>query len=407
MTLAPAVQLSQQVATLNASNAELIKINGMLASVQASLNALSQTNLYNAVSATSSDTTAATAQGISGGNATPGTYTIDGTQLATATQVAGAAAIGHTELDVVPGTTANGLNVPLVDSWAAITPTNGGGAQGSITINGVTVDYDVTTQSVNTILANINTALHAAGDATFNIGLVAGTDTVQMADSARQISLGAQSDQGNLLQVLRLDQAQVVNGAGSGSVTGTAGIGGVNQALEFNSVNGYNAASDANYLTPVTSGTFTINGVKISIDATMDNMASILKRINASGAGVVAAYNTATGQITLTATKTGPQSIVVGSGSDTSNFLTATGLTTAAGATSTVGKQASVTLQNPDGSTQTIYSDSNTVTTAIPGVQLNLLSATPNPFQITVGQDRLATRQSREYVRVRVQRGNQ
>lgn len=387
MTLAPVVQLNQQIATINAANAELIKINGLLASVQNALTALSQPNMYDAVSAISSDTAVLTAQGISGGNATPGTYTITQTQLATATQVVGAGGMGHTELDVAPGTTASGLDVPLVDSWAAITPTNGTSGQGSVTIDGVSVKYDVTTMSLNQILATINSAVHAAGDATFNIGLVAGTDQVQITDSAHQVSLGSSNDQGNLLQVLRLDQAQVSNTATAGTVTATAGVGGINQALMFNSTNGLGGASDANYVTPVTSGFFTINGVQITVDNTTDNLASVVTRINQSAAGVAASYNSATGQITLTSKNTGAQSIVVGSSSDTSNFLTATGLTTAAGATSTIGNQASVTVQSGSGSTQTVYSNSNTVTTAIPGVQLNLLSSTGAPFQVTVAQD--------------------
>jgi flagellar capping protein FliD len=102
---------------------------------------------------------------------------------------------------------------------------------------------------------------------------------------------------------------------------------------------------------------------------------------------VIASYNSATGQIMLTSKSTGAQSIVVGSSSDTSNFLTASGLTSASGATTAIGQQASVTLQAPGGATQTVYSNSNTVTTAIPGVQLNLLSAATSPFQVTVGQD--------------------
>ena len=387
MSLAPSIQLNQQIATINAANAELIKINGLLASVQSALTGLSQPDLYDAVSAVSSSSSVLTAQGIAGGNATPGTYTITATSLATATQVVAAGNIGHTELDVAPGTTASGADVPLIDSYAAITPSNGSGSQGSITIDGVQIKYDVSTQSLNQILATINSAIHAAGDATFNIGLVAGTDQVQITDSAHPVSLGSANDQGNLLQVLRLDQAQVSNTATAGTVTATAGVGGINQALEFNSTNGLGGASDANYVTPVTSGYFTINGVQITIDNTKDNLHSVLTRINSSAAGVVAAYNSATGQITLTSKSTGAQSIVVGSGSDTSNFLTATGLTTAAGAATTVGKQASVTLQTATGGSQTVYSNSNTVTTAIPGVQLNLLSNDAAPFQVTVSQD--------------------
>jgi flagellar hook-associated protein 2 len=148
-----------------------------------------------------------------------------------------------------------------------------------------------------------------------------------------------------------------------------------------------NAANNANYKTAVTSGTFTINGVQISVDATQDNLASVIKRINASSAGVLASYNTATGQITLTNKNTGPQSIVLGASSDTSNFLSATGLTTGSGATTTLGSQASITFQDASGGSHTVYSNSNTVTTAIPGVQINLLSNAAQPFQITVSQD--------------------
>jgi flagellar hook-associated protein 2 len=178
-----------------------------------------------------------------------------------------------------------------------------------------------------------------------------------------------------------------VNGASSGSVTGTAGVGGINQALMFNSTNSGGTATDANYVTPVTTGSFTINGVSISVDATKDNLASVLKRINASTAGVLATYDSATGRISLTNKSTGATGIVLGASGDTSNFLSATGLTAASGATTTLGTQASVKFQDSGGSTHTVYSNSNTVTTAIPGVQLNLLSSTASSFQVTVSQD--------------------
>jgi flagellar hook-associated protein 2 len=256
-----------------------------------------------------------------------------------------------------------------------------------VTINGVTVNYDVTTQSIDQIFANINAAVQAAGDSSFNIGFKSGTDTVQITDGNNPISLGSAADKGNLLQVLRLDQAQVQNGATSGSVTATAGVGGINQALEFDSTNSAGTATNAGYVTPVTSGFFTINGVQISVDAANDNLHSVLQRINASSAGVNATYNSATGQITLTNKATGAQSIVLGSSSDTSNFLSATGLTAASGAATTIGAQAALTFQDASGASHTVYSNSNNVTTAIPGVQINLLANSTAPFQITVGQD--------------------
>lgn len=386
LTLAPTTKLNQQVATLNAANAELIKINGLLSNVQSSLNGLSMSAIYNAISATSSNTGVLTASGISGSNAAAGTYTINSVKLATATQVVSSAFAGHSELDALGAST--GDQVALADSYAAITPSNGSGTQGSITVNGVTVNYDVSTQSIRQIFANINSAVQAAtGDASFNIGFAGATDTVQITDANNPISLGSANDQGNLLQVLHLDTAQIVNGASSGSVTATAGVGGINQAKMFNSTNSAGTATDANYKTPVTSGTFTINGVSISVDATKDNLASVLTRINTSNAGVLATYDATTGRMSLTNKSTGATSIVLGASGDTSNFLSAMGLTAASGAATTLGTQASVTFQDAGGASHTVYGNSNTVTTAIPGVQLNLLSNTTTPFQVTVGQD--------------------
>ncbi len=101
---------------------------------------------------------------------------------------------------------------------------------------------------------------------------------------------------------------------------------------------------------------------------------------------MIASYDATTNKITLTATATGPQNIVVGAAGDTSNFLSAAGLTSGSGATTVVGNQASVTVQGPSGTSQTYYSNSNQVTTAIPGVQLNLGSFT-SPYTISVSSD--------------------
>lgn len=385
MTTAPETQLNQQIATLNAANAELIKINGLLSTLQSSLNGLSQPNLYDAMAASSSNASIANATAISGGNAAPGSYTVTSTQLATATDVVSNPAAGHSELDALGAST--GDKVPLAQSYAAVTPSNGSSSQGSVTINGVTVSYDVNTQSLQTIFANINSAVRAAtGDASFTIGFAGASDTVQITDANNPISLGSASDSGNLLQVLRLDTAQISNTATSGSVTGTAGVGGINPDLALNSSNP-SGTTDANAVTPVTSGFFTINGVQISVSAANDNLNSVIARINASSAGVTASYDAATGQISLTNKTTGAQSIVLGSSSDTSNFLSAMGLTAASGAKTTIGKQASVTFQDAGGTSHTVYSNSNTVTNAIPGVQLTLVSNSTTPFQVTVSQD--------------------
>ncbi|MHB8153400.1 MAG: flagellar filament capping protein FliD, partial [Bacillati bacterium] len=274
--------------------------------------------------------------------------------------------------------------VPLVDSYAAITPANGSTGLGKVTVDGVQVSYDVTSQSLDTILSNIQTAVQAV-DPGFTASVNAG-GVVTFASTDKPISLGSASDSGNLLDVLKLTNAQVVNTPTSGQVVGTSDVGGINQALAFNSTNATGYATNANFITAVTSGSFTINGVAISVNAATDNTASVIARINAANAGVLAGYDATTNQVTLTATQSGPQSIVLGSSGDTSNFLSAVGLT-GPGATTTIGQQAQILLQTPSGGTQTIYSNSNQVTTAIPGIQINLLSNTTQPFTIAVSQD--------------------
>jgi len=378
LTLVQNVALNQQIATLDAANTELVTINAMLASVQSALTGLSQPSLFNTYDALSSNTNVATAQGIAGVAATPGTYVIDSTQLATSSQTTNNPAAGHSMLDTQNGGPSWQTTV-LDQSYAAIAATNGtSGGTGKVTINGVTVSYDVTTQTLQQILSDIQTQVQAAtGDTTFTIGFVAGTDTVQISDTNNPITLGSAGDQGNLLQVLKLDQAQIKNGGGSNTVTGTSGVGGISLTSSFDAANG------AGFVTPVTAGTFTINGVQIAVNSG-DNLADVLSRINASGAGVTASYNGALNSIVLTNASAGPQSIVLGASSDTSNFLTAAGLKSG---TVVYGKQAQVVFQDASGSTQTVYSNGNQVTTAIPGVQLNLVANTGTPFTVTVSQN--------------------
>ncbi len=407
LTLAPTVQLNQQMATLNAANAELIKINGMLASLQNALTPLSQAELYGAFSATSSDPNAAGAQTVAGSPATAGTYVIQQTQLATATQVLGNPGVGHSETDAIDSPPVAATSVPFAQSYAAITPQNGTNGNGQVTVDGVTINYDVNSQSLSTILANIQSQVRAAtGDASFTVSLGGATGDVVSITSNNPISLGSASDSGNLLSALRLDQAQVDNTPGAASVTGTAGVGGINQGQTLNASNSSGYATNAGFTTAVTAGSFTINGVQISVDPTQDNLADVLARINSSAAGVLASYNQSTGQISLTNKASGPQGIVLGAGSDSSNFLAAAGLT-GAGAQTIVGTQAKVVLQTPSGGTQTYYSNSNNVTTAIPGVQLE--SALQHRFAVRgyrfPGQ--LAAGERAQLVRLSVQHRSQ
>jgi flagellar hook-associated protein 2 len=262
----------------------------------------------------------------------------------------------------------------------AITPTNGtNGQQGQITVDGVAINYDVTSQSLNAIVAHIYASVQAV-DAGFSI-TVSPSGTVELSSTDQQISLGSASDNGNLEQVLKLDTAQVYNDGPPYSVTSAGPIGGINEAKTLSS------AGNAGFATAVTSGTFTINGVQISVNASDDNVASVLSKINSSTAGVVASYDLTTGTFSLSNTATGPQSIVIGSSSDTSNFLKAAALTSATGATSVVGQQAYVSVLTNSGALHTVYSNSDSVAGAIPGMAVNVTGTTNVPFTVTVSQD--------------------
>lgn len=377
LSLAPTTQYNNQIQTLSKKNQELLTINGLLASVQNTIQNLSDPAQYQTFLGQSSNTADATATGIPGVAASPGTYTITSETLATSTQVTSAPA--RTVGKLVTGT------VAIANDNFQITPVAGSTGQGQLTVDGVSFKYsptDAVGANLNTLLASLTAAVDAT-DAGFTASYSSATDTVTFQSSDQPISIGAPTDSGNLATVLKLDIASVANTASSGLVQSAGPISGLNQNVLL-------TQNNANLITAVTAGTFSINGVSFSVTPSTDSISSILQRINTSTAGVNAIYNTVTGQIQITNQQTGPRSIVFGSSLDTSNFLKAVGLpsqSSANGATTQVGQQASVTLQNTAGGTTTYYSSSNQVTNAIPGITLNLISPTTTPFTIQVSQD--------------------
>ncbi|HTZ55177.1 MAG TPA: flagellar filament capping protein FliD [Candidatus Acidoferrum sp.] len=380
LSLAPTTQLNAQIATLNNANAELIKISNLLSSVQNALGNLSNPDLFDTYQATSSSS-ALSASGVPGVSATPGLYTIESVKAATNTSILSSATAGHSITDTLTsgpyaGQASN--TVPLAYSYASVVPSNGTNGDGSVTVDGVSISYNVDGQSLNQILNNITSQVDSQADAGFLATLVNGK--VEFTSSDQQISLGSVQDQGNLLSVFQLSNAQLINSGSGGFIEGTADVGGINPDADFNSTN------DAGFVTPVTAGTFTINGVKIQVTSGQ-NLNDILNEINSSSAGVTAVFNAITGQIELTNTNSGPQSIVLGASGDTSNFLAAAGLTAASGATTTVGQQSAITVENPDGSSSTYYNNSNTVTNAIPGISLSISGNTTTPFTLNVTQN--------------------
>lgn len=380
--------LNAKVSTLTSQDTELSTISGLLQTLQNSLSALSNSKTFNAFNATSSNTAIINAQQASGATVTPGIYSITSATVGSATQVTSAIGAGHKMNDMINGTAST--DVPLIDSYAQIPPTNGSSSAGSITINGVSVSYDVTTQSLSTILANIQSQVQSAtGDASFRASFDTANDTVTLSSANKPITIGSAGDSGNLAQVLKLDVAQINNTATPYNVTSASGIGGINEYENFSSSNGQNDAVNAGYLTPVTAGTFTINGVSFNITPSSEALSDVISAINSSSAGVVANFDSETGTITLSNTTAGATSIVLGSSTDTSNFLTASGLVAGGGLTptTTIGTQAKLVYTDPGGTSHTLYSNGNTVTNGIPGLTVDINASTSGtPITLNVAQ---------------------
>ncbi|HEX3551442.1 MAG TPA: flagellar filament capping protein FliD [Candidatus Elarobacter sp.] len=379
LTLQQETPLQNKVTTLNSQQSELLKIQDLLAKFQDTFQAVSDPANFTATSPTSSNSSVISASSVPGTVATPGNYVVNSATLATATQIANDPAANGT----FSQTTA------LVNAGASITPSNGTGTTGQITINGLQLSYDVNSTTLQSFIATNSAALASVG-----VTMSYNTATQQVTiSSTRALTLGSATDQGNLLQVLKLDTAPITQSGGTWTATSNAPIGGINLGAVFNT------GQNAGFATAVTSGVFSINGVTFNVNSSTNNLNDVLQEINNSSAGVIASYDASNDRVVLTAKADGPQGITLGSSADTSNFLQAAGFLTnatqpnqlSAGATENVGQAAKIVYTDAAGTSHTVYSNSNNATNVVPGVSLSLQQAidgvTVPPVTITVAQD--------------------
>ncbi len=140
------------------------------------------------------------------------------------------------------------------------------------------------------------------------------------------------------------------------------------------------------------SSEFRINGTLITWDATTDTINTLVSRINSSGAGVLASFDSLTGRMSLQNRTTGATGITIDDNYGTGNYdltdalkLTTNGGNLDAPVTS-LGQNARYSING--GAVQT--STSNTVTRAISGVTLNLTGTLNTTATISIGQDTTA-----------------
>jgi flagellar hook-associated protein 2 len=449
---APETQWKTHQTSLNAQNSAFTTIAGDLATLQTDLETLQDPTLYEGASAQSSDSSIATASAASGatpssynfnisqlataaqlngqsninqslvptgnpadvtigtaGFSTPvtaGTFMVDGAQVTvastdslqdvfnniasatnnkvTASYNSGTDEITLASTDGSPlvlgsaADTSNFLQVaqlyspdPSSVTSASATGLNGSSANvttGSFTVDGAQVTV-ASTDSLQDIFNNIASATNNKVTAAYN----SSTDSITLASTdGSPLVLGNSADTSNFLQVAQLS---VPN---PDSVTSASALGKVNTTVTM---------TDSDLATPVSdggsgNGAFTINGVTINYDASTDSIQNVLDRINSSSAGVTAAYNTVNNRFVLTNNTTGNVGISMQDVPGSGNFLAATGLS---GGALISGKNLTYTLNN---SSQTLVSESNTITQASSGIQnLSVTALATGSATVTVGSD--------------------
>jgi flagellar hook-associated protein 2 len=326
----------------------------MLEDFRQSLLTLELSSTFTAKSSSVSDTSVLNADVSS--TALEGTYQVKVDKMATFTTLTPSTTVGKA---IDPTQTLDGLNLRN-----AIT-------SGYITINGVQIDIDPSTQSLNDVIDAINNSgagVTAAYDSTTDkMTLTAAGNTI--------INVGSPSDTSNFLQAMYLSGApEEVNTDGNTVVTSTVHIGAIDPASTLSSLG-------------IESGNVKINGVDISVDPTQ-TLQSFLEEINNSSANVTAWYDYNSDKVYLRSKIGGAVSISTAE-SDTSNptnVINTFGWDS--GATQSAGQNAQIEISMDGGATWTTYSRStNTITDVLPGVTFNLYSSSTTPVTLTVSQD--------------------
>lgn len=350
----PILRIQDRISGLEAQRDALRNLRTQLQTLRARAQDFRLTSVFNQFSAATSSETVLGAE-VSGENPVAGAYTINVTQLASATVASSGSRLG-----------ANINTGAALDS----SDINTSVTAGTFTINGVAFTVDPSSQSLDQILAQISGS--AAGvTATYDPG----TDTVTLENTAASdtslINLGSSDDDSNFLSAINVISATQSTGvSGSTTVTSTRNLGAVNPGEDLNSVA---FASGA-----VTAGNFYINGVAITVDPTQDSLSDVISRINDSDAQVTASYDSTTDSIRVVSKALGSRTVNFTSG--TSNFLDVTNLTAA---TQTAGQDAQFTVNG--GAVQT--RNSNEVADVIGGVTLNFLSTGSSTVTVSVDDD--------------------
>lgn len=350
----PITRIRQRISALEQQQAAIRDLRTLLTTLANRSRDFRLNSVFAQFRATSSDSTVLTAD-VSGVTPVSGSYTVNVTQLASATVAVSSAKLGAS---IDPDA--------ALDSSGIATEVTGG----TFTINGVEFAVDPATQSLNSILSAI-TGSAAGVDATYDSVSDKVILTNQTPGDTSMINIGGSGDDSNFLSAINVRGAS--QGAlpdGTTQVVSTRNLGAVTPSRTLQDIPFANGA--------VTAGAFRINGVAIVVDPATDSLANIIGAINTSDAGVTASYDAATDTIRVVSKSMGSRTIAFGSSSDTSNFLSIVNLSSAV---QTAGRDAEFAI---DGG-PTLVRSTNQVADVIGGVTLNLLST--GVSTVTVADD--------------------
>ena len=323
-----------------------------LSVLQGKLTTLSDADFFGSRSVTASAAETVSAQVSE--NATVGTYSVNVSQMASASTLTGSSNLGsslNSTSDV------SGLTLSSAAFPSPVTA-------GTITINGAQVTIS-TTDSLQTVFDNINSATGGAVSGSY----APGTDLISLSSSS-EIVLGSTTDTSNFFTAARLFNN------GTGTVSSSSSLGSVNQTSVLSGGNFTTAINDGGS----GAGQFTINGVAINFDVSSDSLENVISRINSSGAEVFASYDTVNDQITLTNKKTGDLGVAIAD--VTGNFASALGL-----GSGTLARGNNLTYTVNGGGVQTSFT--NTVTGESSGINgLTFTAHQTGTGTVTVGSDR-------------------
>ncbi len=329
---APITRLEAEKTKNSSQVTQLTTLGGRLTALQTASEALQAEGLFTkrSVTGTATGSSASAATGTVAGN-----YTFNVTQRATAARQQGASGLAGNLAATADVGALTLANLPIAAPVTA----------GTFTVNGKTVTV-ATTDSLEDVFDAISAATSGAVTGEYDPA----TDKVKLTGTG-EIILGAANDSSNFLRAMKL-----TNNGGS-TVSSSASL------ATLKLISPLNAANLGTAVTAVDSGgagSFTINGVAIAYDVDTDSLSTVIKRINQSGAGVTAAYDTVLDRMTLTNQSTGDLGLTVSE--STGGLLGALGLTT--GSSLTRGTNAQFTLNGG----ATLTSTSNTLDATAHGV---------------------------------------